>query len=300
MTVDLCTRVWTGAQPWGATSSGPRAGDSSPGAHDSAMHCVDVAAIAGYRCERVGGHIPTERVAAMVNADPDHRVGFAGIDPGAPSAMDDLESAREQGMAAISIAPADQGVRPTDDRSMAVLEWCAARGMPVHVSNPGLMTSQSVLEYARPALFDEAARQLPKLTIVFGDLGRVFLDEALAMAGKHPRVFAEISTVVLRPGMLVHALTHAFERDVLDKLLFASGFPYESPERAIARVYSVNTLAGGPVVASGATIIPRERLRTLVERDSLALIGIEHDGAERETPEGITRLSRQLEVSPDA
>jgi len=301
MTVDLCTRVWSGAAPWASSGhrGGPRVGDASAQAHAGAMHCVDVAAVVGYRCERSGAHIPTERIAALVNSDPDRRVGIAGIDPASPSVMDDLGAVREQGLIGVSLAPADQGVRPTDDRCVRVLAWCAEQGMPVHVSNPGLTTPASVLEYARPGLFDDAAREIAHLKLVFGDLGRAFMDEALAMAGKHENVFCELGSVAMRPGLLIQALTGAYERDVLGKMLFASGFPYETPERAIARVYSVNTLTGGPVGASGATVIPRERLRSLVERDSLRELGIEHDRAVRDRPEGIRRLTRRLEASTD-
>jgi predicted TIM-barrel fold metal-dependent hydrolase len=66
----------------------------------------------------------------------------------------------------------------------------------------------------------------------------------------------------------------AFERGVTDKLLFASGFPNETPERAIERMYTVNSVRNGTHLPG----IPRETVRGIVERDSLRLLGIEHVG----------------------
>jgi len=278
MTVDCCIRVWTGPDPFGAAEAseasrgGANAGSVRNGALREAMHCVRAGVVLGYRSERMGVHEPAERIAAVVHSDPDRLVGFAGIDPMAPSATDDLARAVDLGLRGVAISPADQGCRPTHERCMDVLEWCAERGLPVSVSNPGLGRSESVLEFARPALLDEALREVPGLTVVLGDIGRGFLDEALLLCAKHESCFAEISTLVARPGMLYFALLAAHERGVIHKLVFGSGYPDESPEGAIERVYSVNGVAGGPVGGGGWPLIPRESLRGIVERDALGLV----------------------------
>ena len=103
----------------------------------------------------------------------------------------------------------------------------------------------SVLEFARPSLLDEACRTILGLTLVLGDLGAAHLDESFLMLAKHERVFAEISGVVRRPWSLYTTLLSAFERGVAHKLLFASGYPDEAPQRAIERIYSVNADPAG-------------------------------------------------------
>ena len=180
---------------------------------------------------------------------------------------------------------------------MRALQWCANAGMPVLISNPGLLTPQSELEYARPSHFDEALRTMPKLRLVFGDLGRAFSEEALAMIAKHPGAFAEISTLAGRVGGLHRTLLDAYERGVMHKLLFGSGFPSETPQRAIERIFSVSSFGGVPPAA------PREALRALVERDAMAALGLEHWPAARgrvNAQDALARTRRTLEVGGPA
>lgn len=290
MIVDACTRVWQGAEPWAAEAG---QATSSSDAHADAMLGTGAAFVLGFRADRMGVHVPAERVAAWVHQGPDTRVGFVGIDPLSESPIQDLEAAVEQGMAGVTIAPADAGCRPTDERCKVVFEWCAQAQIPVIISNPGLLTPQSVLEFANPVLFDEALRDIEGLTIVFGDLGRVFREEALAMIAKHPRAFAEISTVVRGPSALYHTLIAAHERGVMGKLIFGSGFPAESPQRAIERIFSVN---GFSPTSGGWTTIPREQLRSMIERDTFQLLGLEpvHGCATAKRAGGSRRLSARM------
>lgn len=269
MIIDACTRVWQGAENWAAQAGLEWASSED---HAQAMSGATVAFLLGYRSNRLGVHVPAERVLAWAHQAPDARVGFVGIDPLSDDAMDSMEAAREQGLAGVTLAPADTGCRPTDERCHAVLVWCAGHGMPVIISNPGLLTPQSVLEFVNPALFDEALREIPGLRIVFGDLGRAYREEALAMIAKHPHAYAEISSVVSGPSALYHTLVAAHERDVLTKLLFGTGYPAEKPRRAIERIFSVN---GFSTSSGGWSTIPREQLREMVERDTLRLLGLE-------------------------
>lgn len=278
MTLDCCVRVWTGSDPFALRDAPARHSGSSArpvireAAMREALHCVRGAVVVGYRSERLGVHEPAERIAALVHSDPDRLIGFAGIDPMALAPSDDLRRAVDLGLRGVAISPADQGCRPTHVRCMNVFERCAEHGLPVMVSNPGLMRSASVLEFARPALLDEVLREIQGLTVVLGDAGRGFVDETLQLCAKHESCFAEISTLVGKPGSLYAALLAAHERGVMHKLLFGSGFPDETPESAIERVYSVNGVAGGPVGGGGWPLIPRESLRGIIERDPLGLI----------------------------
>lgn len=287
MIVDLRTRAWTGRDPLPGgdrsfNTTGRRLSDldPTPDAHRRAMAVVDAAVVVGWRAERMGVHAPAEQVAAVTHLDPDRLVGFAGIDPTLDSAIDEVDRAVDLGMVGLTIAPADCGCRPTDDRCLAVLERAAARRLPTLVANPCLMDPRSVAEFARPALLDEAARTIKGLTLILGDIGHAWLDEALLMAGKHERVFAEISGVVSRPLALFTTLVTAYERSVMNKLMFASGFPAETPERAIERLYTMSSFRGA-TQAPGAAAPPREAVRAIVERDALGAIGVEWAGAAR-------------------
>jgi predicted TIM-barrel fold metal-dependent hydrolase len=291
MIVDACTRIWQGAEPWAAQAG---LESVSSDAHQRAMSGAGVAFVLGYRSDRLGVHVPAERVLAWVHQAPDSRVGFLGIDPLSASAREDLEAGLAHGLSGVTIAPADAGCRPTDERCREILEVCADRHAPVIISNPGLLTAQSVLEFANPALFDEALREIPGLRLVFGDMGRAYREETLAMIAKHSNAFAEISTVVRGPSALYQALVAAHERGVLGKLLFGSGFPAETPQRAIERIFSVN---GFSPPSGGWSTIPREQLRNMIERDTVVLLGLEPLNSRRSAGtngDTLQRTSRRL------
>lgn len=275
MIVDVRTQLHPTAEPEADACS------SSAGSQAEAMQCVDVAIVSSWRSERLGVDMLPETIATFVNDDPLRRVGFAGIDPLADSALDDLTRARELGLSGVTISPADQGCRPTHDRALEVLDWCARHSLPVLAANPYLTDRRSTLEFARPSLWDEVLRDLPSLTLVLGDLGHAWLDEALLMVSRHERVFAEISGVAPHVWSLYTTLQMALERRVTHKLLFGSGFPREAPEVVIERVYSINSIRQG----SSLPTAPREFLRSIIERDTLNCLGIDHLSTPRRKPE---------------
>jgi predicted TIM-barrel fold metal-dependent hydrolase len=132
------------------------------------------------------------------------------------------------------------------------------------------MTQSSRMELARPVFWDEVARDFPRLPIVIGHLGHPWIEETLLLLGKHRNVFAELSGICCRPWPLFNALQSAVSLGVMDRLLFASGYPRETPERAIESLYSVNTMSLGTQLPG----IPRALVRGIVERDALQCLGI--------------------------
>ena len=157
---------------------------------------------------------------------------------------------------------------------MRVYERCVSHQMPLFVSSidalGGAGGGDAVMEFGRPLLLDEVARAFPSLPIVIGKLGFPWIDEALLLLGKHRNVFADIAGVASRPWQLYNALLTASSLGVMDKLLFASGFPFDTPESAIEALYSINQLAQG----TNLPVVPREALRGIVERDTLSLLGL--------------------------
>jgi len=283
MIIDTATRVWTGPDPWPDRSE-PQEGPvrqtaysfppHSPEAHLLAMHCVDGAFVLGYRSCRGGIDHPLEMIMAFVHEDPDRRFAVAGIDPLSDAPISDVERAMHAGAVGVTIAPADCACRPTHDRCMEVLRFCARRRLPVFVSNPGIARPLSVLEFANPALFDEPLREIPSLRIVFCDMGCAFLAETLLMLAKHPGAFASTAALASRPGALRTALRDAHERGVADKVLFGSGFPRCTPQVAIERMYRAAAFRPGPA-DDGAGSIPREVVRRIIERNVMDVLGLD-------------------------
>lgn len=286
MIIDLNTRAWASLDQLGAEAARALRAqaatrwhhlDASPAAHEQAMSCVDGSLVMGYRADRLGAHVPNEYIAQIVTGSPHRRLGVAGIDPMSDDALDQVDAALDLGLVAISVSPACQGFHPAHSAAMRIYERCVELTMPLFIATPHPYTASSILDFAHPALWDEVARTYPQLPIVICQLGHPWVDQALVLVSKHENVYAEISGVASRPWQLYNALLSASSFGVMDKLLFGSDFPFDTPAKAIEAMYSINGFSQGTQLPS----IPRASIRAIVERDALSRLGIDGEIAPR-------------------
>ena len=290
MIIDCHTRLWSDARQLGPETAeslshgaqknwAEKSGDAS--AHGRAMSCIDASLVLGHRADLVGANIPNELIADFVGRDPQHRLGIAGIDPLAESVDRDLAGVLALGLVGVALSPSLAGFHPTHSSAMRVYEWCCTHGLPVIVTMPQPIPAAAVLDFARPIHWDEVARTFPNLRIMFTQMGYPWIDELLVLAGKHKHVFAEVSGVATRPLQVYNALSTAWSLDVIDRLLFGSGFPMSTPQMAIESLYSVNvSIKGTPLPP-----IPRARVKDIVERDALACLGITYTSITGNAPQ---------------
>lgn len=280
MTIDLHTRLWNSTEQFGtpvAAQMRRRKTDpwedhsADPDDHAQAMAPVDAAVLLGFESKLLGGSIPHEQLAGYVQRDPDRLMGFAGIDPKADTdPVDSLEHALSLGLVGVTVNPAAAGFHPTDTRAMALFEACQHHAVPVLIESGTTFAREARMEFARPVLVDEVAREFPDLKLVLGTFGDPWVDEGVALLAKHPNVFADIAGFTARPWQLFNALLTAHQLDAMSQVLFGSNFPFVTPEQAIKTIYSVNTLTQGTHLPS----VPREQLRSVVERDTIAVLGL--------------------------
>ncbi|MEW6198952.1 MAG: amidohydrolase family protein [Planctomycetota bacterium] len=270
MIVDCHTRIWSSPSQLGqAVPAGtpPRADEAR---HAAATQPVDRAIVLALKSRHLRAEIPNRFVADYVRRNPGKFIGFAGIDPTELDWRRELRIAQDElGLKGVVISPPIQDFHPADSRAMPFYEECLRRGLPV-VIDQELRPAGAKLDYGRPALWDEVAQAFPDLRLVLGRLGHPWVAEAVVLLGKHAHVYADIAGLLPQPWLSCTALHAAFEYEVLDKLLFGSGFPFCSPTACIEALYSINQFAQGGSLPP----IPRERLRGIVERDALALLGI--------------------------
>lgn len=295
MTTDLHTRLWTSTEQFGppvAEQMRRRRIDpwddhsADHDDHTEAMAPVGCAVLLGFESKLLGGSIPHEQVAGYVERAPDRRLGFGGIDPKAdldPTAS--LEQALSLGLVGVTVNPAAAGFHPSDTRAMALFEACQHHGVPVLIECGTVFAREARMEFARPVLLDEVIREFPDLRLVLGTFGDPWVDEGVALLAKHPNVYADISGFTARPWQLFHALLTAHQLGAMSQVLFGSNFPFVTPEQAIKTIYSVNTLTQGTHLPS----VPREQLRSVVERDTVQVLGLKPKAAgppasEDETP----------------
>jgi predicted TIM-barrel fold metal-dependent hydrolase len=287
MIIDVHTHIWTSPEQLGCDIAqrlrGRRNGplDASMAAHDRIMNCVDGSLILGFRSDRLGAHIPNELVAEFARKSPGRRVGIMGIDPLSPDAIEELHRGVDLGLAGVCVSPSCQGFHPAHSTAMRIYELCDKFRLPLMVTVLDPLTAGAVLDFGRPTLWDEVARSFPSLPIVLGQIGHPWVDETLVLISKHARVYGDISGVASRPWQLYSALLSANSLGVIDKLMFGSGFPHETPARAIEALYSVNSYCHGSQLPS----VPRTLIKGIVERNALECMGIDAEIAPRHVDE---------------
>ncbi len=289
MIVDVHTRIWDSSEQLGpavaeqlrrSRRASWRRPDASPPAHEAAMEPVQAAFVLGMHSEFLGAHITHQQVADYVGQAPDKCLGFAGIDPTVEDVEESLIEARGLGLVGVTMSPAAQGFNPTATPAMSVYEACEATGMPVFLETGSSTARQAKMEFAQPFLLDEVARSFPDLKLVLSSMGSPFIEQGLALITKHPHVFADLSELILQPWQLYNTLVLCHQHGVSDQLLFGSNFPFCTPEKAIVTMYSVNTLTHG----TNLPTVPREMLRSIVERDTLDLLGLNRPNGETAAP----------------
>jgi uncharacterized protein len=282
MIVDCCTHVWTSPAQLGAGAETAlrRAGlalesPADPSAHAEASRCVAKSLVFGFRSEFLKANVPNDLIAEHVARESSSRIGVAAVDPARCGAAAEAAACLDRGeFRGLTMCPCAQAFHPLDTRAMRVYELAAERGAPVFMCpGPGLLR-RGRLDYARPALLEPLLRELPELTLVISSMGWPHVQECVALLAEHPRAFADLAGLAGRPWTIYGALVNAHEWRVTDKLLWASGFPLMAPSQAIEGLYRFQELAGGTNLPAG----PREVLRSIVERDALAALGIARAG----------------------
>lgn len=273
MIVDCHTQTWDATARLGETHSAcPCEGvHADMASHLSAVDAVDRAIVLGFKSNYLGAEIPNRYVSEYVRRYSNKLIGFAGIDPTDPQWRSDLATAQEDlGLKGVAISPSMQDFHPSDTRAMELYEECLQRNIPI-VFERSLRGSAAKMEYARPLLLDEVAREFPELRIVLSHMGYPWVHETIVLLAKHRHVYADIAGISRHPWLSYNALMPSYEYGVIDKLLFGSDFPYRSPAECIEALYSLNQISAGAALA----VIPRQKLRGIVERDALTLLGIE-------------------------
>ena len=277
MITDLQTRCWASPAQLGeelAACFARRGYGLTPAAHEEshveASERAGISFVLGCRAGRLGVNIGPDWISQVVRRRPDRLVGVAGIDPLEASWRDDLDRADSLGLKAVTVCPALQGYHPAHTAAMELWAECEREGRPLLITRFGPLPPKGFLEHERPVLWDEVFRTFPRLTAVFGSLGAPFIAETLAMVEKHERVFADVAGLGRNPIEGYRALAAASAAGTLGKLLFASGFPAETPAEAIERLFELNAF----LVGLSLPTIPQAQIRGIVERDACSLLGV--------------------------
>lgn len=290
MIVDCHTHIWQTPEQLGRASLGEasrsvRAGRlggaglnlwrsvpaADPDHHWAQSATVDTSIVLGFKSRYLRAEIPNRFISEYVRRSPEKLIGFAGIDPTERTALDELRSSKVLlGLRGLTVSPGNQDFNPTDTRAMRVFAEAQRLKMPVLIHPCSAANPAGKMEYSRPYLLDEVAREFPTLKIIVAQMGFPWTDETIFLMGKHANVYADISGLLGRPWMAYNILVTAYQSGVMNKLVFGSDFPYTNATECIEAIYTLNSVTQN----TNLPTVPREALSGIVHRDALGLLGL--------------------------
>lgn len=211
------------------------------------------------------------RLSEYVNRYQQRMVGFAFVGPLSDGvSVKHIKSATEKlGLKGIVLYCSACGFHPAHTDAFQLYESAQELMLPVFFHNSPIGPG-GILEYAQPLLLDEVARTFPSLKIIIGNMGLPFVEQTLCLLAKHPNVFGDLSIQPGKTWEVYNLILAAYEQGVMDKLLFGSAFPAARPQQCMETLLGFNKLLAG----SHLPMVPRANMQSIIERDTLNLLGI--------------------------
>ena len=226
-----------------------------------------------------------KRLAEYVNKHKAKMVGFALVEPIQDKiSVNNLKPIKDNsGLKGVVLHCSACGMHPAHSRAMRFYESAQELGLPVFFHNgAGAIGADAVLDYTQPYLLDEVAREFSTLKIIIGDMGMPFVEQTLSMIGKHENVYADLTIRPSNTWQTYNTVIAAYERRVMDKLLFGSGFPSGNAGQCIETLLGFNML----LADTNLPTVPRGSIRNIIERDTLGLLGIRDKSTEAQEERG--------------
>jgi uncharacterized protein len=212
-----------------------------------------------------------DATAAFVADDPRSRIGFMGLDPTKPDVLDEADRARDLGLVGIKLGPNYSGFDPLSAEAHRVYDYAERHGLPILFHQGTSPIRDAPIRYAHPLLMDEIAIAHPELRVVMAHMGHPWPRETSVVIRKHPHVYADVSSLVLRPRLCWEALIEATEWGAAHKLLLGSDYPVVFADETIAGLRRVNDVVAG----TGLPRVSGELVERIIHADALGALGLE-------------------------
>lgn len=213
-------------------------------------------------------------VSEYVQRHPQKMYGFAVVNP----VKDDISKRYwtnvkdDMGLKGAILYSSGEAFHPSHSLALQFYEVAEAMKIPLFFHNAPPYSPGAILEYARPSLLDEIALKFKDLKIVIGSMGMPFVNETVCMLAKHENVYGDLTINPQKIWEVYNLVVTAHEAGVLDKLIFGSGLPFGKAQNCIETLLGFNKLLADVNLPT----VPREKIREIIERDSLTILGIEH------------------------
>lgn len=212
--------------------------------------------------------------AAFVADNPTARIGFMSVNPKWDNVFEEADRCRELGLAGVKLGPNYQDFDPLSAPALDFYAYCERNALPILFHQGASPISTAPLRYTFPLVTDEVAIRFPELRIVMAHMGHPWGRETVVTIRKHPHVYADVSSIYLRPWVCYESLLAATEWGTGHKLLLGSDFPIATTAEAIAGLRRVNDI----VVGTALPRIPDELIEAIINADALTALGLSVPG----------------------
>lgn len=214
-------------------------------AAEAGLGKVHIAAFYGwsYRDQRPYLRVTPEEVYAVTSQLPGQAYGLFGVNPfDALKGVKELEKAvKDYGFVGIHIHPHGFDLGPDHAYYFPYYAKCVELGIPA-VFSMGHTLDFMPIENGRPAKLDRIALYFPELTIVCTHTGWPWVEEAIAIASKHPNVY--LGTSAYSPKVWKPEMVKFINSWGQDKVLWGSDFPLLKHPEALAQVEALGLREG--------------------------------------------------------
>ncbi|MEO8095085.1 MAG: amidohydrolase family protein [Pseudolysinimonas sp.] len=189
------------------------------------------------------GHpaISSEEIAAAASRHRDVLIPFGSVDP--LTGVHAVDRARrlvgDHGVRGFKFHPSLQAFDPSDSAYAPLWAAIAELGVPAifHTGQNGIGAGLPggygiKLAYSNPLLLDVVAAEHPDLTLIFAHPSVPWQDEANAVAIHKTNVYIDLSG--WSPKYFPESLVRLANRQLQDRVLFATDFPLITPEKWLA------------------------------------------------------------------
>lgn len=218
--------------------------------------CVTAIKVWDFRAQKMHSESTVEEIDSLCKAAPGRIHGLYGINPmTAMKGVAELEQAvKELGFVGAHIHPHGYDRRPDDPFYFPFYAKCQELGVPV-VLSMGHTMDFLPNENGRPLHLDRVALYFEGLNIVCGHTGWPWVEEAIALASKHPNVF--IGTSAYAPKYWKPELVKFLNSWGQDKVMWGTDYPLISHAESLTQIDELGL---------------RESAKTKVLRDNAARV----------------------------
>ncbi len=212
-----------------------------------------------------------KKVAQYVSDNP-KMVGFAVVNVLTEKLnLDQVKNLKEKGFKGLVVYCSENGFHPCHSRAKRLYQAAQELSLPVFFHNAAPLWKTAKFEFSQVWPLDEIAREFSELKIIIGNMGSPFTEQTIALLGKHENVYGDLTIDPEKIWKTYNTVVQAYEGEVMDKLIFGSGFPCNNASNCVETLLGFNKLLAN----SNLPNVPREQIRSIIERDSIKLLGIQ-------------------------